>query len=195
MKNFFEIYITYDLNLVCQRMGPLYNSFYNTYYNLQGDLPRKHALEDYTRAELIHLLVLLICSLQNLDCPDLFYIEIPRPAGKTMFEHVHVQNKKWFATLIKHRDHYAQTINNFVTSEHKVEDIIENMTTFNTELLRLETGTMKLREKYEESLESEPAPQGMAQEKEKVFKDIKSILESVQENIYMLKQYEDKAFD
>jgi hypothetical protein len=194
MLNMFNIYVKYDMSMACQKLGPLYNAFYNVYYNNQSEMPRKYDIDRFTRAQLIHLLLQLICDYENIDCPPIYYAKVTTQ-GKSEYENVHANNKNWLLKLISHSVEISDKVGKLCSSTYDVEEVIEAVSTFNKELEGMDNYAFEMMTLYENAALSDDFPKKLSSEKETVFNDISLVFSRVQDCTFKLKQYQDKVFD
>jgi hypothetical protein len=193
LQRLFEIYVKYDLNLACQKSGRIYNTFYNLYHNMQSELPNKYPIEMLTRSQIIHFLILLICDLDNLDCPPLHYAQM-NTQGKSQYENVHKSQKDWLAKLLALSSVIATKVEKFCSVKHDISDIFDFISTYNKEVNDMETYGVELLKLYADSSSAQDFPKQFEAEKEHVLKDIETICSTAQDCIITLKQYQDDMF-
>jgi hypothetical protein len=193
-QRLFEIYVTYDLNMACLKTGPIYTTFYNIYSNMQQELTRKFPLEKLTKAEIIHLLVLLICDLENLDCPPLHYVKVTYQ-NKSQFENVHSNQKRWLGKLLSHSTDLVQKIEKFCRPNREVTDVIEFVSTISRELTDMDNYGVQLMTMYEDAFHANDFPKHLISEKDTIFKDIETICSTASEYLLKLKQYQDSILE
>ena len=63
-----HIISTYDLNSFCRNQGNIYQSFFNLYVNNYKNLPNQKKIENYSIAQLVHFVLLLICDTELIPC-------------------------------------------------------------------------------------------------------------------------------
>ena len=197
LKLLSEIYTRYDLNAACHKTGAVYTCFYNWYYNteFQSGTARRNPIEHFTKAELIHFLLLLICDIENLDCPPIYYEKSEPVQGQSKFEKVHKDNIKWTKDLIKMSVDLTKKIEKFIGTRRKIQDILDAMSTFNRDLSNLDDYTMKLMEKYTEAVTETEMTADMKTKKEKAWETMSTILTNVQADQLILRKYQNDIFE
>ena len=67
-----SIISTYDLNQFCLKSGDIYVNFYNNFVNNVLEMPHGKQLHEYSLAQQMHLIILLICHVQLIPCSPLW---------------------------------------------------------------------------------------------------------------------------
>jgi glutaredoxin-related protein len=188
-----KIYVKYDLNMVCLKIGPIYTTLFNLHSSLRDNLTRKCKFEKLTRAELINFVVLLICDLENCDCPPLHYAKVAS-ASKSKFENVHDSNKQWIGQLLGLSKDIVKKIDKFCSVENNVTEVIEFVSTINKELKDMDDYGTELFTLYDEAINSSDFPTSLQSEKDIVLNNISTICTMANEYNLKLQQYQDTIF-